>query len=302
MRYQVPPLPALHAFEAAARHASFAAAAVELHLSQAAVSHRVRLLERHLGFKLFERLPRSLRLTDMGRAYLPSVRKAFDELSLSTAGLFGPVGERSVTVRAPVSYAVLWLAPRLESFLKAYPDIDLRLGSAIWADALDPDEADIDIRFGHGHWPGFAAEFLSNEPAIPVCSPRHVEALGPVRSVADLAERPLVHITGLEDLWMRLFKSAGLETPAGAGHAKSDTSLAALELVANSQRCTLVPRSFAQGYLDQGRLIPALEVDVPMDLSHYLLVPDNAIQRLKPEALMFRQWLLEESQAQSTPA
>jgi len=96
---RLPPLNWLRSFEAAARHDSFAAAATELHLTAAAISYQVRSLEGELGFKLFERLPRGLRLTDMGRAYLPSLRKAFDDIAISTAGLFGGAREEKLTIR-----------------------------------------------------------------------------------------------------------------------------------------------------------------------------------------------------------
>ena len=91
----------LHAYEAAARHGSFVAAAAELHLSPAAVSQRVRNLEAHLGVQLFERLPRSVQLTEMGRAYLPAVRDIFDDLSAATSGLFGGPRPREVDGAGP---------------------------------------------------------------------------------------------------------------------------------------------------------------------------------------------------------
>lgn len=140
MTYHLPHLNWIRAFEASARRLSFTAAANELNRTQTSVSHQVRSLEAHIGFQLFERLPHGLRLTDMGLAYLPAVRKAFEDLSTATSGLFGPVSERPVIVRAPISWAVLWLAPRLSNFAAQYPEIDVRLYSAIWADSLSSDE------------------------------------------------------------------------------------------------------------------------------------------------------------------
>src|SRR5262245_23514380 len=168
MSYRLPSMVWLRAFEAAARHASFTAAAEELGLTQAAISHQVRSLEKQLGYPLFERLPRNLKLTDMGRAYLAPVRKAFDELSASTTGLFGPVGETALNLRVPVSLAVLWLARRLPQFCRSYPKIRIRLHSAIWADAMPADKIDIDIRYGHGNWAGFRSELFFRNPLIPV--------------------------------------------------------------------------------------------------------------------------------------
>lgn len=291
----------LRAFEAAARYGSFTAAAREINLTQAAVSHQVRSLEKHLGFPLFERLARSLRLSDMGKAYLPSVRKAFDELSASTAGLFGPVGERAVTVRAPISFTVLWLAPRLGGFLRAYPDIDIRLFSALWADALPAEEADIDIRLGNGRWPGLQSEEVMNEGALPVCGKAFAAANGPLETAADFAGKPLVQIMGFEDLWMRFFRSAGVEA-AGVEAAgptrgiKVDSSLAALELVASGTGCALVMRSLARHFVDSGRLIIPIDHELPLEQSHYLVKPEGGAHP-KPEALLFRDWLLDQAKS-----
>jgi LysR family glycine cleavage system transcriptional activator len=291
MTYQLPPLAWLRAFEAAARHGSFTAASTELHLTQAAVSHQVRSLERHLGFPLFERLPRNLRLTDMGGAYLPSIRKAFDELSTSTVGLFGPMDLKSLTLRAPVSYAVLWLAPRLKSFHAAYPHIDIRLCSAIWADALADERTDIDIRFGHGHWPGFRAELIRNEGAVPVC---RADSNGD--SVAALARRSLIHVMGGEDLWQRLFRRLALSELDAGQRIKVDTSLAALEMAASGLAPTIVLRSFAEPLIEANRLVRLVDIELPLEESHYLLIPEGR-KRGRPEALLFRDWLLDESRA-----
>ena len=119
---RLPNLSWLRTFETAARLGSFTAAGGELGLTQAAVSHQVKALETQLGFSLFERGARSLSLTSMGRAYLPSVRKAIEDLTLSTQGLFGPKVRRSVTLRAPISTAVLWLAPRLKALSEYLSD------------------------------------------------------------------------------------------------------------------------------------------------------------------------------------
>ena len=295
MTYQLPPLPALQAFEAAARHENFAAAAKELNLSQSAVSHRVRLLERHLGHRLFERLPRGLRLTETGKAFLPSLRKAFEELGASASGLFGPAGARALTVRAPLSYAALWIAPALESFLAAYPGISVRLCSSVWADQLASDEVDVELRLGFGRWSGFEAELVLRESVVPVCSPSALEADGPVAGVEDLARRALIHVMGLEDVWQRLFTAHGLtagrQPRNGPRDVRVDSTAAALELAANSRRFALLPRKFLGPYLAAGRLTVALDLDFPIDQGLYLLRPDGTARR-SPEAIQFRDWLM----------
>jgi len=138
----LPPLPGLAAFEAAARHENFMAAAKELNLSQSAVSHRVRSLEHHLGYALFERLPRGLRLTENGKAYLPSIRSAFSEILGATTSIFGVRRSGRLTVRAPVSYAAIWLPQFISVFSQKHKGIEIRMDSSVWADYLALDETD----------------------------------------------------------------------------------------------------------------------------------------------------------------
>lgn len=289
--YTLPHLPWLRAYESAARYGSFSAAAQELHVSPAAVSLQIRSLEQHLGFALFERLPRGVRLTEMGSAYLPSVRKAFDTLSMSTAGLFGNPGERTLTVRCTAAFAVLWLAPRLQAFRAAHPGIDLRLFTAIWADGLGAGEADVEIRFGDGHWPGFEAERLHTEPSIAVCSPVWLQRASASVPLLALARKHPIHILGCEDLWTRWFRSAGSAggEPVARG-IQVDTSLTALALAASGAGFAIVLRSFAQADLQSGRLVTPFDGALVIDDTHYLLLPEGR-KRPRPEVLMFCAWL-----------
>ncbi len=301
MRYHVPALPALHAFEAAARHESFAAAANELNVTQAAVSHRVRLLENELGCKLFERRPRKLVLTEMGKAYLPPVRKAFDGLSISTAGLFGPTRTRarSLKIRAPISFATLWLAPRLDGFSKLYPDIDLRLNSSIWAEKMPGDDMDIEIRFGHGLWDGYNAERISSEIGVPVCSPETRKAVGHIRKVSDLTSVEPIYTLSLEDLWQRMFRLAALSDDAMPAGVVVDSTMAALELAAASRRFAIAPTNLLAPYLESRRLVVALDTAVPIEPANHLLTPTTS-QAPKPEVLLFREWLLKQAAQQAS--
>ncbi len=293
MRYDLPPLPALQAFEAAARHENFAAAALELNLSQSAVSHRVRLLERHLGYPLFERLPRGLRLTESAKAYLPSLRKAFDDIRGATSGLFGSIGESFLTVRAPLSYAALWLSAAVDRFMLAYPHIEVRLISSVWADKLAADETDIDIRLGYGRWPGFEAEFLFRDPLVPVCSPDTFGALAPIETPEALAEQSLIHVMGTEDHWANYFSLLGLRPAGGVHGIRVDSSITAAEIAAVSRRFALIQKRFLKTYFESGRLTPAFGEELETDEALYLLLAETR-ERRKPEAVLFREWLLRE--------
>ena len=212
MKYELPPLNGLLAFEAAARHENFARAAEELNLSQATVSHRVRMLEKQLGYTLFERLPRGLKLTESGKAYLPSIRKAFEQIFASTSGIFGRKQFGSLTVRAPVSYTALWLSPVIDQFLQQYPGIDVRLISSIWADSISKEDIDIDLRLGFGNWPDCETEKVYTDIVVPACSPSMMDRFSNAKiSVDELAAHSLIHVMGIEDLWMKYFEFAGVK-------------------------------------------------------------------------------------------
>ena len=167
---RIPPLGALRAFEAGARHLSFTRAATELGVTQAAISHQVRQLEDWLGVSLFDRRGHALTLTAKGAAYLRELTPAFDRLSEATARLYeGEQGPLRITVLP--SFASCWLLPRLEGFRRLHPDLELHLTSSaeLW-DFLD-DRFDVGLRSGLGRWTGLKAEQLARESLSPVCSP-----------------------------------------------------------------------------------------------------------------------------------
>jgi LysR family glycine cleavage system transcriptional activator len=187
----LPTLTWLRAFEAAARTSSFSAAALELRLTPGAISYQIRALEAHLGFALFERLPRGVKLTPMGVAYLPPVRKAFEQLADSTVGLFGGSERGEISIHAPVSLASLWLAPKLPAFSRAFPGIDVRLSSVIWDHPAPTESTDLEIRYGAGQWRGYRSEFLCNQRIVAVCNR---ELLEQARASGDAAAWLLHHL------------------------------------------------------------------------------------------------------------
>ena len=296
MGYQLPPVAWLRAFEAAARHSSFAAAANELNLTSAAISHQIRSLEKRLGFGLFERLPRGVRLTDMGAAYVPAVRKAFEDLSLATMGIFGSLGEKTLRIRVPISYATLVLVPKLHAFRAAYPGIELQLCTTIWGDGLNSESVDVDIRYGDGNWADQRIttgrfEKISDERSIIVCSPDHAGSLGPSPTLSALCAGPIIKIMGCEGMWSDLKKQNGVEVDEQPAAVKSDTSLVALEYAASGLGAVLVLDAFARPYFASGRLVQPVEAALSGNQAHYVLRPPDTEHA--PEVLLFTEWLLD---------
>ncbi len=287
----LPTLSWVRAFESAARTSSFSAAAAELNLTSGAISYQIRALERHLGFALFERLPRGVRLTPMGVAYLPPVRKAFEELADSTIGLFGGGGRAQITVHAPVSLAALWLAPRLPSFLAANPLIDVRLASVIWDNPVPDEATDLEIRYGAGHWHGYRAERLLRQPILAVCCPALHRAAFDARDPTGLIERRLIHIMGHEDQALRVCQALGLADAAPKQGPSVDTTVAALELAASGAGCALAHRLFVAPYLRTGRLVQLFDRDFDDDNSYFVVTPERP-RRIRREVQVFRDWLV----------
>ena len=290
MAYGMPPLNWLRAFEASARHMSFAQAARDLNLTSTAVSHQVRSLERHLGHALFERLARGLRLTEMGAAYLPDVRRAFEDLSATTTKLFGQSKMTSITVRAPVSFVTLWLAPRLPRFQAENPGVEILIFSTIWADAQPDVAIDIDIRFGNGSWEGYEAERLWHQSSVIVCR-RDVAQRGSDRKrLAEIARTRLIHVVGHENHWLDAFRLAGLPLPSDTKAMRVDNSVAAV-LMAASSGAAIVLRPFAERAVEMLPLHLPLGFELPVEQAHYLLTPTGRAS-MRPEALLFREWII----------
>jgi LysR family glycine cleavage system transcriptional activator len=291
----LPPLPLLRAFEAAARTASFTAAARELNITQAAVSYQVRALEEHLGFTLFDRAPRGVKLTAMGVAYFAPVRKAFDDLAISTVGLFGVRSRVRIVVQAPVSLAALWLAPRLPQFSSLHPDIEVRLSSTVW-DKPSPDDAvDLEIRYGDGRFPAYQAERLIHQDLMIAGSPALLsEAKG--GDVFALVRNRLINIMGNESHWLSVFSALKIgDVPASPGPTV-DTTIAALEMAAAGVGFVLTHPLFLAPYLRSGRLVEAAMETFPDPLGFYVVTPDRP-QRVRRELHLFREWLKAEGMA-----
>lgn len=290
MPQKLPPLPALQAFEAAARHENFAAAAQELNLSQSAVSHRVRGLEHHLGYPLFERLPRGLRLTEAAKAYLPSVRRAFEDILSATSGVFGHRGGKTLHLRAPVSYTALWLGPLVTDFTREFPSIRVNLSSSIWVDRLAVGGTDIELRLGRGHWPGYEARPLFHDALVPVCSAETAKELGSPATPQAIAQHPLVHVMGPEDQWSKFFAHYAVDRPTNPTDIGVDSSMGASEITLTSNRVTLMQEKLAARVHASGRLVALSHLSVLPDEAMYLLTPVTTEPR-NASAVLFENWL-----------
>ena len=289
MSFDLPPLNWLRAFEAAARHLSFTQAAHELHLTQAAISKQVKLLELQLRQHLFVRLPRGLALTKGGEAYLPKVRDAFERLDSGTQEVFGRQRGAVVTVRCAVSFAVNWLAPRLPDFRAKHPNAKIRFVSSVWGDGDDLNRFDLDIQYGTGSWNNAACHRLTYETLQPLCAPSLVQGSSALRKPADLRKHELLHVIGYQEGWATWLNVAGIaDVDPGAG-IQCDTSLFAFELAAAGGGVALGRSSLMGREIQTGRLVAPFDLSVPIDEAFYLIIPTNG--PVYGDANLFVEWL-----------
>ncbi len=280
----------LRTFEAAARHMNFTATATELGLTQTAVSLHIRTLEEQLGSRLFHRKARHLSLTDIGQAYVSTVRQALTDIDLATTSLFGATRNESVTVKAPISTSALWLAPRLPKFKLAHPDIDVRLVSNIWTDATGFDHVDVELRVGRGDWTDTASERLSDDVMVPIGAVQSRRtALGPDA----LLKGPFIRILGQEADWIRYLAAHDLALPKGADELYVDTMTAAIELAANGGGYAVVMKRLVEMANAPGPRVSIIGADVPTPSAHYLMRPRSKRSK-RSVVLLFENWLCEQ--------
>ena len=251
------PLNALRAFEASARHLSFTKAAIELCVTQAAVSHQVKVLESRLEVALFKRLPRGLMITAEGEALLPSLRESFDRMA-ETLERFQGGGYREVlTVGAVGTFAVGWLLPRLRDFQTRYPFIDVRLSTNNNRVDLAAEGLDYAIRFGSGAWHSIEAVRLFDSPLSPMCIPSIADTL---REPSDLLNHNLLR-SYRADEWTNWFEAAGVKGPPPLLKGiVFDSSLAMMEAALQGAGVALAPPQMFSRQLASGAIQQPFEI------------------------------------------
>jgi LysR family transcriptional regulator of beta-lactamase len=245
------PLNGLRAFEASARHLSFTRAAIELCVTQAAVSQQVKSLETRLGVQLFQRLPRGLKITAEGEALLPVVTGSFDQLALSLERIEGGHVRELLFLGAVGTFAVGWLLPRLPDFQRQFPFVDIRLSTNNNRVDMAAEGLDFAIRFGNGSWHGTEAIRLFDAPLSPLCIPELAEMLG---EPADLTNQPLLR-SYRKDEWSSWFAAAGVAaSPQLSKGIVFDSSLGMMEAALQGIGVALAPPSMFSRHLATGAI------------------------------------------------
>lgn len=305
MSRSLPPLPQLRSFEAAARLLSFKQAAEDLHVTPSAVSHAVQALEDYLEVKLFHRIAKgkrhdkALRLSDAGKALLPSLTRSFDEIEKAVVSVMAQGAADILTVATAPIFAKSWLMPRLHRFVSAYPDVNIRVNSTLNPTESLSGQFDIGLMYGRGVWPGLISEMLFPETMVPVCSPVLLRDRNPLTCPQDLAGHTLIHSEARLTSWSMWLDNADVEgiNPAKGLHFNRATL--AIAAAINGLGVALEGKTAVLDELQSGELIIPFEAPVMPDQQdgYYLAYPEGRGDIEK--VVLFRKWVQAEAAMQN---
>lgn len=298
MGRKLPPLNALRAFEAAARQGSFVAAAEELAVTPAAISHQVKGLEETLGVTLFRRSHRAVTLTPEGRRLLPGLRDGFDQIEAAVDAVRPAARTGPIVLSCSPSFAARWLVPRLEHFMARHPEYTVRVDAEARLVDLAEEGVDVAVRLtAHEPGPHLIAEPLFGECLFPVCTPRLRVGL---KRASELALQTLIYDDLLDTLpgagnWADWLAAAGVAGLRGQRAVHYSFTSLALDSAIRGQGVAMGRSSLVCADLQAGTLVRPFDLTVPSGLSYWIVRPAGGREHLGATAL--RAWLLEEADA-----
>lgn len=298
MAYRLPPLNALKAFEATARHMSFSKAAVELNLTPSALSYQVRMLEGFLSVKLFNRLNRAIELTEHGQRVFPGVRESFELMSAAMARLTADTPDHILVVSTGPAFAAKWLTPKVVNFMEACPNLEMRVSANLALTDFVEDRVDVSVRFGAGRYEGLHSERLVGDWITPMVAPQLLEGDNALRTPSDIAKHMLLHDDSIQNLpsapvWKDWLSEAGVSGVDSGKGARFNHADHALNAAAKGSGVVLGRGVLAADDLEVGRLvIPFPELTIDTGFAFYFVCPPIMLDR--PKVQQFRQWIFDE--------
>lgn len=302
MTDRLPPLTALRAFEAAARHMSFRDAAEELAVTPAALSYQIKSLEEHLGAPLFRRLNRAVELTEAGRTLVPGAHEGFETLRTAWRSTKRMVDDTTLTITAGPGFTSKWLAPRMYRFAQSNPDIDLRISASLKILDFARDEIDIAIRFGAARDHGFYSMSILDEWISPMMIPALAQK---IRTPADLLDHTLIHDESLGFLdpwpnWALWLDMAGVDAAGTLHGPRFSQADHAVDMALEGSGIILGRASLCDRYLRSGRLVAPFPLSISTEAHYRLICPHGTENR--PAIARFRDWLVAEMRETQTLA
>jgi LysR family glycine cleavage system transcriptional activator len=293
---KLPPLRSLVAFEAAARHLSFTNAATELTISREAVSRQIRMLEEHLGIKLFDRLHRQIALTTSGKKFQSVIQESLENVAHVTGTIRRPGRPFRISVGSTIAITSFWLTPRLSRFRSKHPNVEIHVAISDAPQDLLANGIDVGLRYGDGSWTGLEALRLFGVECFPVCSPEYLEGTAPINEPADLLQHNLVNLDGVvhasEDWWWWL-KGQGVEVPKSLKTLGFDSYDNVIQVALEGQGVAMGFSGYVTGLLETGRLVRPMEAKLTSRLAVYLVVPGGV--KPAPKVQDFINWVLKEA-------
>jgi LysR family glycine cleavage system transcriptional activator len=291
MRSRIPSTQALRALECFARHGTVWGAADEMNLTRSAVSHQLRLLERELGLRLFERAGNRITLTPRGRAFAEDVRAALSSIAGSAArnaesGLSGVL-----TVSCTPGFAATWLAAKLAGFTARHPNVGLRIVTPRQLDDVSNPEVDVFIAFGDVTFPGADITCLKSVAFTPMVSPGLANRLGGLQEPADVLRAPLLHLGDHADWRDRLDEAGVAEAVPETGPVFADMNLVYAAAM-NGQGIAMGDEFILSEPMRSGQLVRPFELTIRSPKSYYLVIPPSKTALGLCRA--FRRWLVEQ--------
>jgi LysR family glycine cleavage system transcriptional activator len=293
---KLPPMKSLVVFEAAARHLSLTRAGEELRVSREAVSRHIRVLEEHLGVKLFDRLHRAVALTPPGQKFQAVVLESLENI----AGVSATISQRGdssrITVSATIAISSFWLTPRLARFRAIYPEVEIHVAISDRPADLESGEVDVGLRYGDGQWPGLNAIHLFDVDSFPVCSPDYLAGAPPLSEPADLLNHTLVNLDGsthaAEDWWWWL-KEQNVPAPESLGMLGLDSYDNVIQLAVKGEGVALGFSGIVDDFLADGRLVRPITATLSRNNAVYALIP--AMSSPSAAVRNFVDWIVEEA-------
>ncbi len=291
MRRKIPSNTSLQAFDAAARHGSFARAAEELSLTEGAISRQITRLESLLDCKLFDRTGSRVKLNPVGARYAYHVHETLERLERDTQYIMGmPEGSKSLDIAVLPTFSSRWLIPRLNGFNALYPDITLNIAARTDPFILTGSGFDAVVHFEHPAWAGMRMQFLFQEKLVPVCHP----ALLTDKDIYEqLNELPRIHRRQNPDAWHHYSRESEIILDNPAQGVRYDLHEMAIAVVMAGQGVALVPRMYVENELRRGELVSPWPESVTLSKKFCLVKPtETGINEAALED--FAHWLLAE--------
>lgn len=288
MHKRLPPLNALKAFESAARHLSFTKAADELFVTQAAVSHQIKLLEDFLGVSLFIRKNRALVLTEQGSAYFHEIKVVLRRLAEATDRLRSNGNTRNLTIKVPQTFGLAWLVPQLSEFNRLYPDIEVNIQGFDYDESDILADADVAIFYGKGDWKGLKSQRLLEGRLSILAAPKLLQQK-PLHCLEDLANHNLLHIHNREN-WQQMAAHLQLDSLNIQHGAVFSHTFMALQAALHGQGAVLANKILAQQYINDGSLDEVFSTDVTDPKSFYVVYHPHYSDKIPTVA--FINWII----------